>query len=53
MELNNIMEGASASNEKRNAEMKKSQGNRPGKFQADSLSQIKSLPGVKVIKKKR
>ena len=44
------MSGASKSIEKQNKAAKKQTGNRPGKWQADDLSQLKGLPGIKTIK---
>lgn len=51
-ELNYFMEGGNSFIEKQNKEMKKSSGKSSGKFQPDSIDQLKNLPGVKVVKKK-
>ena len=44
------MDGASKTIEKQNKAAKKSSGNRPGKYEVNDLSQLRTLPGVKTIK---
>lgn len=51
LELNFLMEGSSKFIGKQNKEMKKQGGKKSGKFSVDNVSQLKSLPGTKVVKR--
>lgn len=47
------MAGASKYNEKQAKELKKSSGNKSGKFEVDNFSQLSQMPGVKTVKRNR
>ena len=53
LEFNFLMDGACRHNEKQDKAMKKSQGAKPGKWEADDLSQLQGLPGVRKVNNRK